>query len=489
MKRTNALVSVVLAAGCSSAAPPTTPVVASHLSAITDETAGVSGPGAVGSGGTATGSPSSDAVDCKAPTEREDRGSYCCASADDGQTFPHIQEAYCRLYCDSDDIYCVNERGDPLDDDVLPGLWPGRQVIVRVVARKSKFSGKTVVLTGSDRSDESHARFDAAAGGPGASPRSSSGGGAEASSGSGGVAGTSSGTGGAAAGQAGAGGGGQAGAPGSGGGSGGAQAPGSSGGSAGSTSGGAGKSTPTDASAESLLCTGACEEFRIASYEAIAPSAVRSFSIRLAITDNATGAQETVRTYVFSIARGLHYFEAGIMFPITLRGSRSIELSPDASTGLSTLEVDESLSWAMGVGVLIFPVGVYDGRAGDPRAWGIRHFAAPWGLGLGTNVFSSRTDQKAFTEAYVSLNYRFDYGAILGVGVSAVPGEFTRRGWSEGMILPDGTDLSSVTAERYMFRPHLTLTLSPEVLGSLFGLLSEVRSTSDGGGRPQAGSQ
>jgi hypothetical protein len=348
--------------------------------------------------------------------EGSERASYCCAGQAHG--FPHIQEPFCRLYCDAEEIYCVNEYGDPLDDETLPSLWPGRQVIVRVVALQQRLQGKTVRLMGSDSEDETRVRLD-------------------------GNGGATNGAGGSAV-----------------------------------TAGSAGSPAPAAATPHAAAsCRGSCDEFRVASYEGLAPSGSSSYAVRLSIED-AGGVMRVQRTYRFPVSRGgQRYFEVGIVLPFTFDGTRKIGEAPFSGTGVRTIEVEESLSWAFGLGISIYPFGVWETRAEDPRDHWFKHLVAPLGLGFATNVFS---DRPSFTEGYLTLNYRVSSGAMLGIGVSAVKGQFLKSQWAELMPLPPDVTLSQVVEDRYMFRPHLALTISPDALAGLLGLLSQVRSASDG---------
>jgi hypothetical protein len=399
------------------------------------EAAGGADGGRDASGGSAAGAAAvrGDAVDCESPEGGIEKRPYCCAGKEAG--YPHIQEAFCRLFCDEKSIYCVNERGDPLSDDVTPTLGPKDRVIVRVVADPKALVGKVVRLQGSYPDQEAKAQFkvDKATGSTGGrGPVDQVAGGGE-----GGVDQTTEGGDGPPDAAAGA--------------------------------GGAGAGTAP----EVLKCTGACEKYRILSYEEAATESSTYVAVRLTVEELGGGATTVQRTYRFPVQRGFHWWEIGLSFPLTFNGTRKVGLSPLSGTNLQTLDVTESMSWALALNVLVFPCGVYASRAEDPRPWGVRHLLAPLALGFGSNVFS---DRRIFSEGYLSLNYRVSSGASLGLGVAAVQGHFLKSQWSRNMVLTPGTTVDQVVAERYMFRPFVALTISPDILGELLGLLSKVQS-------------
>jgi hypothetical protein len=116
-------------------------------------------------------------------------------------------------------------------------------------------------------------------------------------------------------------------------------------------------------------------------------------------------------------------------------------------------------------------LGVYDTWADDPRAV-VRGFA-PLGVGLGTNLYSPHS---AFKEAYFTLNYRFAFGVVLGVGVTALQGDYFKDNYASGDLLPTDRRLADVVDTSYHFRPNLTLTLSADVIHGFIGLISQVNS-------------
>jgi hypothetical protein len=419
-----------------------------------------------------------------APTEYcvDNPDDYCCDQE-------HAKEAYCRLYCDEDEIYCVTAAGDPLDDEVPPRVVPGDSVIVRVVADPASLSGLTFVFNGTDSVQDARRKFDGAysggggraaggAAGQGNAPAQAGAGGASgaavggaggvgsggvagavvAAAGIGGVAGTAGGVAGSAGVPASAGAGGVSGAAGM----------TSAGAAGGGGAGGSAGSSVSAANGGTLTCSGSCDQYRIVSYQATAPQGVSEFTVRLTVTRNDTDAVLTDRSYRFAITRGKYFLEAGLIFPVTFAGTREIGTAPFPGTDLRTLEANSDTSWALGLNVLLYPFGVYDTRSSkeDPRSFGVRYFLAPLGIGFGTNLYS---DRRIFTEGYFTLNYRIARGAVIGGGVSLVKGEFLKSGFEEGMLW-SGSDTSDVIEERYMFRPNLSLTISADVLAGLQSL-------------------
>jgi hypothetical protein len=356
------------------------------------------------------GDPSgSDSADCIGPDNEainEDR--YCCKRDENGK-LAHINEPFCRLFCEEENIYCVTETGDPLDDDVPPTLVSGQSVILRVVSDKRRISGQTFVLTGPDAARETRVQF-------GVRPKPKR---------------------------------------------------------RGVTAGGAG----TIARQTGPQCTGSCEHYRVASIQVTAPDGAGSVSARLSVTDDQADRVVVTRNYEFPIQRGRFRVEAGIFVPITLNGSRTVSLAPIPGTGLSSIEVTEDVSWALGLNVVLYPFGVFDKREDDNRDWFVRDVLSPLGIGFGTNVFS---EGAAFREGYISLNYRIARGAIVGVGTSIVQGEFLTAPYAEGAVVA-GALPSGAIEKQYMFRPHVSLTLSADVIASLFQLLSTVNSVPSGG--------
>lgn len=419
--------------------------------------------GSVAAGGAAN--TSHDAADCGSPEDQEDR-EYCCASPD-GATFPHIQEAYCRASCDDEGMFCIDAVGNPLLDAEPPHLVPGQQVTVLVLGDPQTVSGTTFVLNGSESDTAGRRRLEATAtpseataagagGGGGAAPAATSG--AGGGGGSGGGAGTGgAGGGGAAAALA----------------VGGAAGSGSTVGSGGAgTAGAATVSGLQNPTAGQLICEGSCERYRIVSYTLRAPDAARLVSVRLLVTSNANGTTLAERRIEFNIDRGRFRYELGFMVPLTFNGERRVSVAPLSGTSLQTLEATNDAAWAFGIGIVIYPLGVHDTIGEDPRPF--LRYIAPIGFGLGTNVYSSHA---AFKEAFLTLNYRFGYGAVLGVGITAAQGQFLRNNFAPGDILPAGVPLTDVIDTRYMFRPNLTLTLSSDVLRGFINLIDQVNST------------
>ena len=418
----------------------------------------------LGSGGAsdaATITASRDAADCRRSTAMDER-EYCCASPDKGVTFPHIQEAYCRVSCDDPGVFCIDAVGNPLLDSEPPRLVPGQQITVLVLGDPQAVADTTFVLNGSESDTAGRRRLEAAAA---STPKpalpthgGASGGGGAAQAGTGGAAG---GSGGAAMGGAA--------------GTGGTGVGGSSVLAASDTTsngGTSGAAALQGATAGQLICEGSCERYRIVSYTLRAPDAARLVSVRLLVTSNANGTTLAERRIEFNIDRGRFRYELGFMVPLTFNGERRISAAPLSGTSLQTLEATNDAAWAFGVGIVIYPLGVHDTIGEDPRT--VLRYIAPIGFGLGTNVYSSHS---AFKEAFLTLNYRFGYGAVLGVGVTAAQGQFLRNNYAPGDILPAGVPLADVIDTRYMFRPNVTLTLSSDVLRGFINLIDQVNST------------
>lgn len=369
---------------------------------------------------------SPDAADCGEGDD--DERPYCCAS--DNGTFPHIQEAYCRVSCDDDGVYCIDGNGDPLDDSEPPRLVPGQQMTVRVLADSNQTPNSTFVLIGSESDTQASRRIGpktTAAATP--QPTRAGDGGTSGEGGAGGEAGGKN--------------------P--------APAP---------------AIVAQAATASGLLCTGSCEQFRLLSYTLKAPHGVETVSVRLVVTDNAAGSVLAQRRVEFVIDRGRFRYELGFVLPVTFGGQRRVSTAPLGGTSLQTLESTSDAAWAFGVGIIIYPFGVHDTIGEDPRP--VLKYLAPIGFGLGTNL---RSSHDAFTEAFLTLNYRFGYGAVLGVGISAIQGEYLRNNFAPGDVLPAGVPLGDVVDTRYMFRPNLTLTLSADVIRSFIDLVNHVDST------------
>jgi hypothetical protein len=413
----------------------------------------------------ATASLSPDAADCLAEDSELERP-YCCAGKSLG--FPHIQEAFCRLYCDEDGIYCIDAQGDPLDDEAPRSLVTDQQLVVRVVAHPTQLSGTTAVITGSDSDSESRRRFElapdkpAGAGGNGAGGLSGAGGASgEAAAGKAGAAGA----GGALAGAGGAAGAGGVAVAG-------AATAASGAGKSGAAGAGVMAATKAPLDAAAMLCEGTCEEYRALSYTLRAISGATQVSVRLLVTKNDNGSFVTQRRLEFNVDRGKFYYELGFMLPVTFDGQRKATLAPVPGTTLQTLQAHSDPSWAFGIGLIVYPFGVYKNVSIDPRRY-VR-YVAPLGIGLGTNLYSPHD---AFSEAYLTLNYRFASGAILGVGVTAIQGDYFKDNYAGGDLLPADKTLDDVIDDRYHFRPNLTLTLSPDVLRGFIDLISRVNSS------------
>jgi hypothetical protein len=224
------------------------------------------------------------------------------------------------------------------------------------------------------------------------------------------------------------------------------------------------------------ICHGACREYRLASFEQAAPEGQPSLSITLLVEPD--GAPAIVnRTFHFPIISGRRWVEVGLQVPVTFKGTREISTTPLSGTGLSTLEVDQSLSWALAASIMVSPLGVWATRDEDPRSFVIKHILAPLSIGVGSNIYSNR---RTFTEGYLSLNYRISADAFLGFGVSAVRGQYLTSTWQNQMLLPNSIPLSSVVQEKYMFRPMLAVTVSATVFSSLAGLVTRAQSSPQG---------
>jgi hypothetical protein len=203
--------------------------------------------------------------------------------------------------------------------------------------------------------------------------------------------------------------------------------------------------------------------------------------VTLQVTKYANGSVKTQRRIEFGINRGKFYYELGFMIPVTFGGDRRISTTPIANSGVSSLVATSDAAWALGLGIIIYPLGVHNTLMEDQRRWYWR-YASPLGLGFGTNLYSSHA---AFREAFFTLNYRFAYGVVAGVGFTAAQGEFLRPNYAAGDLLPAGVPLSDVTDTRYDFRPNLTLTLSADVIRGFFELISSVKSAPSESGAPK----
>jgi hypothetical protein len=173
------------------------------------------------------------------------------------------------------------------------------------------------------------------------------------------------------------------------------------------------------------------------------------------------------------------HFEAGLLIPFAFGGNRTISRTPLAGTNEQSLHTVEDLEVSVSLAVHYFPLGIFGNgpwSAGPRGECASKHGAnllssvcqyllQPIGLEVG-----GRVDLSAWQ---VGLAFEPIRGGAISAGVSAVKGDFYRSGFRDGMII--GAQESLPVDRRYMFRPYIGVSISPEILRFLVDVFGQVQ--------------
>ena len=174
------------------------------------------------------------------------------------------------------------------------------------------------------------------------------------------------------------------------------------------------------------------------------------------------------------------HFEAALLLPFVFGGDRTISRTPLVGTNEQTLHTVQDLQVSVSLALHYFPFGIYGNGpwAEEPRGGlchsthparllplACRYLLNPIGVELG-----GRVDLASWQ---IGLAFEPVRGAALSMGVSALKGDFYRPGFREGMLF-SGQDSLPVD-RRYMFRPYLGVSISPEILGLLIDVFGKVQ--------------
>lgn len=208
------------------------------------------------------------------------------------------------------------------------------------------------------------------------------------------------------------------------------------------------------------------------------------------VTDG-TDAQRVVleRSYTLPVQRSISFhFEAALFVPIVSRGSRQIHAVPIPGSNSQVAHVSEDTQIAFGLAFNYFPFGIsgsgpwtQDACPDDhcPLKQAKKLILEPLGMQAGATLdFTKNTLQ----EWFIGLAFEPIRGGSLSAGFSFVQGTFFVPGFSEGMLLPNGTLPVGSTETKYMVRPYFGLTVSPEIAQTLLNVLAQVKSVGKGQG-------
>jgi hypothetical protein len=204
----------------------------------------------------------------------------------------------------------------------------------------------------------------------------------------------------------------------------------------------------------------------------------RSESCGLASTANVT------RTLTFGVGTAGYHFEAGLLFPIVFQGLRTVSAIPFPNTNDSTIQTSTSLQ-AVPVAIALhyFPWGILGGKQAStwtidleckgklscliryPYYW----FVTPLGLEAGATIGTN-----PFQEYFLGVAYGPVRGGTISAGMAFVQGQYIPKSYQEGMLIPtNGNHFTPDT--KYMIRPYIGLTLSPEIIGTVLSVLGAAK--------------
>lgn len=237
------------------------------------------------------------------------------------------------------------------------------------------------------------------------------------------------------------------------------------------------------------------QRFLLASLNILTPEAP-SFVIECRMQGATAADPETAcGTYVINIdSLAPYHFEVMLSIPLIFGGERNVGLSPLAGTNQSVLNTTNDLEISTAIGLHYFPFGVRGGGAWveAPNALArsssvpvplralFHYLVQPWGLEVGTAI-----NRELFKNVQVGLAFEPVRGGSISFGVAALQGQFYQPGWSNGMIYPAGTPLPVET--RFMFRPYLGFSVSPEILKLVLDVLQQAQRISPPAGRAPDG--
>jgi hypothetical protein len=181
-------------------------------------------------------------------------------------------------------------------------------------------------------------------------------------------------------------------------------------------------------------------------------------------------------------------FEGALFIPFTSLGTRSIVAIPRANTADQILDVHSDLHVTVGIALNYFPFSIRNAGAWTelPRystdelalsaLEAFEHYVlSPLGFQAGTTL---NFTAQSFREWYLGLTYEPIRGGAFCVGVAFLQGDFFAPGFSQGMLLPPGSNgqiPAGVVDRKYMVRPYIGLTISPEVITTLLGAFQSIK--------------
>jgi hypothetical protein len=218
------------------------------------------------------------------------------------------------------------------------------------------------------------------------------------------------------------------------------------------------------------------------------------------------------RPLTFAVGPGGYHIEAGILFPVVFRGNRKVETPYYANTSDSTLEVVQSTQ-AVPVALAFhyFPFGMDGGtdvtvfqtescsdpdrdaknvsddkpKKNDFEIWPkpqTRIDVPCWAKDIGRWVFKPLAFEAGttlvvnpFQQFFVGGGWGPIKGTTFSVGASFVQGQFLPPTYQQGMLMSTNPKTPFVADTRYMVRPYIGLTLSPDILGTLIEALNAAK--------------
>lgn len=185
-------------------------------------------------------------------------------------------------------------------------------------------------------------------------------------------------------------------------------------------------------------------------------ASVTALKITFRRADNST----IKSSYEIRINHGNHYVQIGVLFPITIDGSRAVTpaLLP-GSGGVRRLTVNEDWSVNPALVLNLFPGGRRKGVVSSfSHCCEAYNFWDSAGIQAGVDLDLG----DPFDRIFVGLVFEPVSGLSLNAGAAFVKGEFVPEGYAAGMVVPQ--DETFTPDRRYMTRFYFGATLTLDIV-------------------------